>query len=83
MIAHWLDLINVDGWIPHQQVLGDEAQRYPTKYTCPSTSPPQNLILRLKWAEEYACGLREKKLYVGLWNQFSSLGCENKFYQGL
>lgn len=25
-IAHWLDLINVEGWIPREQILGDEAR---------------------------------------------------------
>ncbi|CAL8353603.1 unnamed protein product [Boreogadus saida] len=24
--AHWLDLINVEGWIPREQILGDEAR---------------------------------------------------------
>ncbi|XP_053475561.1 mannosyl-oligosaccharide glucosidase [Ictalurus furcatus] len=24
-LAHWLDLINVEGWIPREQILGDEA----------------------------------------------------------
>lgn len=28
VIAHWLDLMNVDGWIPREQILGDEARRY-------------------------------------------------------
>lgn len=25
-VAHWLDLINVEGWIPREQILGDEAR---------------------------------------------------------
>lgn len=28
IIAHWLDLLNIDGWIPREQILGDEARRY-------------------------------------------------------
>jgi hypothetical protein len=85
MIAHWLDLINVDGWIPHQQILGDEAQRYPTKYTCPSTSPPQNLIPRLKWVKSMHvdCGKKSSMLGCGInflvWvvKTNSIKGCEN------
>ena len=26
IIGHWLDLMNVDGWIPREQILGDEAR---------------------------------------------------------
>lgn len=26
VVAHWLDLINVEGWIPREQILGDEAR---------------------------------------------------------
>ena len=26
VIAHWLDLINEEGWIPREQILGDEAR---------------------------------------------------------
>lgn len=27
IIAHWFDLLNIDGWIPREQILGDEARR--------------------------------------------------------
>jgi mannosyl-oligosaccharide glucosidase len=27
IIGHWLDLINADGWIPREQILGAEALR--------------------------------------------------------
>jgi Glycosyl hydrolase family 63 C-terminal domain len=27
IIGHWLDLLNVDGWIPREQILGSEALR--------------------------------------------------------
>lgn len=27
IIGHWLDLMNVDGWIPREQILGAEALR--------------------------------------------------------
>ena len=26
VLAHWLDLINSEGWIPREQILGDEAR---------------------------------------------------------
>lgn len=26
VIAHWLDLMNVEGWIPREQILGTEAR---------------------------------------------------------
>ena len=33
VLAHWLDLMNIDGWIPREQILGDEAQsRVPDEF---------------------------------------------------
>ena len=26
VLAHWMDLINMEGWIPREQILGDEAR---------------------------------------------------------
>lgn len=28
IVGHWLDLLNTDGWIPREQILGAEALRY-------------------------------------------------------
>lgn len=28
IIGHWLDLMNIDGWIPREQILGAEALRW-------------------------------------------------------
>ncbi|XP_076871767.1 mannosyl-oligosaccharide glucosidase [Brachyhypopomus gauderio] len=36
-VAHWLDLINVEGWIPREQILGDEAR---------SKVPPEFVVQR-------------------------------------
>jgi hypothetical protein len=28
IFGHWLDLMNIDGWIPREQIVGSEALRY-------------------------------------------------------
>ncbi|XP_045506092.1 mannosyl-oligosaccharide glucosidase [Colias croceus] len=46
--AHWLDLINVEGWIPREQILGTEAlARVPKEFVVQSNAaanPPMLLI---------------------------------------
>jgi mannosyl-oligosaccharide glucosidase len=33
VLGHWLDLMNIDGWIPREQILGDEAEsRVPNEF---------------------------------------------------
>lgn len=56
IIAHWLDLENIEGWIPREQILGDEARaKTPIRFIVQendSANPPslfltiQNLIAR-------------------------------------
>eukprot|EP00892_Ulva_mutabilis_P002240 jgi/Ulvmu1/12016/UM083_0029.1 len=49
-IAHWLDLINMDGWIPREQILGDEARsRVPQAFLAqqPGVANPPTLLLPL------------------------------------
>ncbi|KAG6455861.1 hypothetical protein O3G_MSEX009421 [Manduca sexta] len=48
IVAHWLDLINVEGWIPREQILGSEAlARVPKEFVVQSNAaanPPMLLI---------------------------------------
>ncbi|KMZ58741.1 Mannosyl-oligosaccharide glucosidase [Zostera marina] len=48
IIGHWLDLINVDGWIPREQILGAEAlSKVPEEFIPqhPSNGNPPTLFL--------------------------------------
>ncbi|KAK8472312.1 hypothetical protein PHAVU_002G174901 [Phaseolus vulgaris] len=50
IIGHWLDLMNADGWIPREQILGDEAlSRVPEEYVPqhPTDANPPTLFLAL------------------------------------
>ncbi|NXL68983.1 MOGS glucosidase, partial [Chordeiles acutipennis] len=50
MIAHWLDLMNAEGWIPREQILGDEARaRVPPEFVVQrsDTANPPTLLLAL------------------------------------
>ncbi|KAK7319058.1 hypothetical protein RJT34_03770 [Clitoria ternatea] len=50
IIGHWLDLMNVDGWIPREQILGAEARsRVPEEYVPqhPTDGNPPTLFLAL------------------------------------
>ncbi|CAL0329723.1 unnamed protein product [Lupinus luteus] len=50
IIGHWLDLMNVDGWIPREQILGAEAlSRVPEEYVPqhPTNGNPPTLLLAL------------------------------------
>ncbi|KAG2320782.1 hypothetical protein Bca52824_013995 [Brassica carinata] len=48
IVGNWLDLMNIDGWIPREQVLGDEAlSKMPKEYVVqiPSNGNPPTLLL--------------------------------------
>ncbi|GLC49260.1 hypothetical protein PLESTB_000199900 [Pleodorina starrii] len=48
VIAHWLDLMNAQGWIPREQILGEEARtRVPAEFVVqnPSHANPPSLFL--------------------------------------
>lgn len=51
IIGHWLDLINLDGWIPREQILGAEAlSKVPEEFVPqhPSNGNPPTLFLVLR-----------------------------------
>ncbi|CAM6105240.1 unnamed protein product [Calypogeia fissa] len=51
IIGHWLDLMNVDGWIPREQILGSEArdkvgEEWHNQYTSNANPPALMLVLK-------------------------------------
>ncbi|KAL3702226.1 hypothetical protein R1sor_020248 [Riccia sorocarpa] len=51
IIGHWLDLMNIDGWIPREQILGAEARSkvpedFITQYTSNANPPALMLAIR-------------------------------------
>ncbi|KAK7825345.1 mannosyl-oligosaccharide glucosidase gcs1 [Quercus suber] len=51
IIGHWLDLMNIDGWIPREQILGAEARsKVPEEFIPqhPTNGNPPTLILALR-----------------------------------
>jgi mannosyl-oligosaccharide glucosidase len=50
IISHWLDLMNVEGWIPREQILGEEAlRRVPDEFVVQrnDVANPPTLIIAL------------------------------------
>ncbi|KAK7246978.1 hypothetical protein RIF29_41852 [Crotalaria pallida] len=61
IIGHWLDLMNIDGWIPREQILGAEAlSRVPEEYVPqhPTNGNPPTLLLALS---DIVSGLKDNK----------------------
>ncbi|XP_065121544.1 mannosyl-oligosaccharide glucosidase [Paramisgurnus dabryanus] len=56
VIAHWLDLINVEGWIPREQILDDEARsKVPSEFIVQhneNANPPTLFLVLQKLVEE-------------------------------
>lgn len=51
VVAHWLDLMNTEGWIPREQILGDEARaKVPPEFVLQrsETANPPTLLLALE-----------------------------------
>ncbi|XP_072999094.1 mannosyl-oligosaccharide glucosidase GCS1 [Typha latifolia] len=64
IVGHWLDLINVDGWIPREQILGAEAlSKVPEEFVLQYTSNgnPPTLFLALR---DLASGIKESKFSI-------------------
>ena len=63
ILGHWMDLINVEGWIPREQILGPEARvKVPDEYVVQhnSNANPPTLLLTLHSMMESGETRREK-----------------------
>ncbi|XP_071696005.1 mannosyl-oligosaccharide glucosidase GCS1-like [Rutidosis leptorrhynchoides] len=61
IIGHWLDLMNIDGWIPREQILGAEAlSKVPEEFVVqrPSNGNPPTLFLVLR---DLVCSMMRNK----------------------
>ncbi|CAH2034022.1 unnamed protein product [Thlaspi arvense] len=61
IVGNWLDLMNIDGWIPREQILGDEAlSKIPKEYVVqiPSNGNPPTLLLVIR---DLINGIRAEK----------------------
>ncbi|KAG0605933.1 hypothetical protein M758_9G099500 [Ceratodon purpureus] len=69
IIAHWFDLLNIDGWIPREQILGDEARsKVPDQFVKQHTSnanPPALFMaihkLATAYEDEKALGITDEE----------------------
>ncbi|KAI1887518.1 hypothetical protein AGOR_G00191140 [Albula goreensis] len=60
--AHWLDLMNIEGWIPREQILGDEARsKVPAEFVVQrnENANPPTLFLALQELVEQLPGSNE------------------------
>ncbi|XP_024007952.1 mannosyl-oligosaccharide glucosidase GCS1 [Eutrema salsugineum] len=61
IVGHWLDLLNIDGWIPREQILGAEAlSKVPEEFVVqyPSNGNPPTLFLVIR---DLIDGIRTEK----------------------
>ncbi|KAK1403205.1 Mannosyl-oligosaccharide glucosidase [Heracleum sosnowskyi] len=60
IVGHWLDLMNIDGWIPREQILGAEAlSKVPAEFVLqhPTNGNPPTLFLVLR---DLVCSMKKK-----------------------
>ncbi|KAL9248511.1 Mannosyl-oligosaccharide glucosidase GCS1-like protein [Drosera capensis] len=72
IIAHWLDLMNIDGWIPREQILGGEAlSKVPAQFVLqhPTNGNPPSLFLVL---HDLVSSMKRNKFTVSENNEISS-----------
>lgn len=81
IIGHWLDLINIDGWIPREQILGAEAlSKVPQEFVLqyPSNGNPPTLFLVLRDLVHHAktskISVKEDDLHTFLSQAYGRLG---------
>ncbi|KAF7217952.1 mannosyl-oligosaccharide glucosidase [Nothobranchius furzeri] len=62
-IAHWIDLMNVEGWIPREQILGDEAlSKVPAEFVVQwneNANPPTLFLALQELVEQLSSNLDE------------------------
>lgn len=72
IIGHWLDLMNIDGWIPREQILGAEAlSKVPEEFVpqYPTNGNPPTLFLVL---HDLVYSIKRNKFSVTESNEISS-----------
>ncbi|KAL2547190.1 Mannosyl-oligosaccharide glucosidase GCS1 [Forsythia ovata] len=71
IIGHWLDLMNIDGWIPREQILGDEAlSKVPSEFVLqyPTTGNPPTFFLILR---DLMCSIKKNQFAATERNEIS------------
>ncbi|XP_052204412.1 mannosyl-oligosaccharide glucosidase GCS1-like isoform X2 [Diospyros lotus] len=72
IMGHWLDLMNIDGWIPREQILGAEAlSKVPEEFVVqhPTNGNPPTLFLVLR---DLVCATKRNKFTATERDQISS-----------
>ncbi|KAG5521860.1 hypothetical protein RHGRI_034177 [Rhododendron griersonianum] len=72
IVGHWLDLMNVEGWIPREQILGAEAlSKVPEEFVLqhPTNGNPPTLFLVLR---DLVFGMKKNKFTAAERDQISS-----------
>ncbi|XP_072941314.1 mannosyl-oligosaccharide glucosidase isoform X2 [Epargyreus clarus] len=74
--AHWLDLLNVEGWIPREQILGAEAlARVPAQFVVQSNAaanPPMLALTLARLVRSAAWGHDQRERLARLFNRLQA-----------